>query len=456
MDLKKSKQNKWFALKAIVIVFLAVTVNSCSNDDDELEIVANQDVTRFDAVVVTEWYDLIKILTTETVGYTPPVAARAFGYTGVALYESMQYGMPDNTSLKGKITDFNPRLSNIDGQDIYWPLVANATLAEMTKYFYNNTTPARYQAVLELEARFNDEARALISATSFEQSLALSKDVTDQIISYSLNDGGHNAQFRNFPTDYNPPSGPEFWVPTPPNFARALQPYWGSNRPFLTANVESTQPAPPPPYSTDPASIFYERALEVYNTVENVTPEQVVIAQFWSDDPVTTATPPGHSISILNQLIRENNTNLAESSIAFGKLGMGIADAFISCWKTKYDTNYLRPITYIRNNIDANWDTILETPPFPEYTSGHSVQSGALAELMTDMFGDNYTFTDRTHEDRTDIDGTPRTYSTFYEMANEAALSRLYGGIHYNEAIFLGLEQGYDIGRNINSLDLSN
>ncbi|MGB5983382.1 MAG: vanadium-dependent haloperoxidase [Nonlabens sp.] len=441
--------------KIAMALFAAVMIVSCSSDDD-ISVVEPETAATYEAEVVIEWYDLIATLTTETVGYTPPVAARAFGYTGVALYESVQYGMPDKSSLSGKITDFDPTISNIDGKDIYWPLVANATMAEMTKYFYNNATPERYQAILELEERFNNEARALISGQAFENSLALSRDVTNQVITYSLNDGGHNAQFRNFPADYNPPVGPEFWVPTAPNFLPALQPYWGSNRPFLEANIESTQPTAPPAYSTDPNSTFYERAMEVYTTVNNATSEEIIIAEFWSDDPVTTATPPGHSISILNQLLSSNDANLAESAEAFAKLGIAISDAFVSCWKTKYETNYMRPITYIRNNIDANWNTILETPPFPEYTSGHSVQSGALAELMTNLYGDDYNFTDRTHENRTDIDGTPRNYDSFYEMANEAALSRLYGGIHYDEAIFLGLEQGYAIGRNVNALDLNN
>ena len=446
--------NKFYS-RFLLGIFALLIIQSCSNDDD-VSIAEPETAAAFDAEVVTEWYDLIKTLTTETVGYTPPVAARAFGYTGVALYESVQYGMPDHASLSGKITDFDPVMSTVEGKEIYWPLVANATLAEMVKYFYNNATSERYQAVLDLETRFNDQFRPLISAQAFENSIALSRDVTSEVIAYSLSDGGHNAQFRNFPTDYSPPVGPGLWVPTAPSFTPALQPYWGSNRPFLEANIESTQPADPPAYSTDPSSVCYTRAMEVYETVNNATAEEIIIAQFWSDDPVTTATPPGHSISILNQLLRENNATLADAAEAFGKLGIGISDAFVSCWKTKYETNYLRPITYIQDNIDASWTPILQTPPFPEYTSGHSVQSGALAEIMTDMFGENYQFTDYTHENRMDIDGTPRSYSDFYEMANEAALSRLYGGIHYDEAIFLGLEQGYAIGRNINALNLRN
>jgi len=440
-----------------VFLFLCtlLIVGGCADDDDITTSQNAETPADFNAEVVTEWYDLVATLTTETVGYTPPVAARAFGYTGVALYESVQYGIPGKSSLSGKLTDLNLNESDLADREVYWPLVANTTMAEMVKYFYNNATSERYQAVLALESRFNDEYRAIISAQVFENSVALSRDITAQIISYSLTDGGHNAQFNNFPSDYSPPTGPEFWVPTAPDFLPALQPYWGSNRPFLIANVEGTQPADPPVYSTDPNSIFYQRALEVYNTVNNATAEEIIIAEFWSDDPVTTATPPGHSISILNQLLRENDATLAEAVEAFCKLGIGISDAFVSCWKTKYETNYLRPITYIRDNIDAQWSPILITPPFPEYTSGHSVQSGALAEIVTDMYGSDYEFTDRTHENRSDINGTPRTFQNFYEMANEAALSRLYGGIHYDEAIFLGLEQGYDIGRNVNALDLN-
>jgi hypothetical protein len=441
--------------KCSAVLITIFFLGSCSNDDDFVQdpLIASD----FNAAVVTEWYDLIKTLTTETQGYTPPVAARAFGYSGIALYEAVQYGIPEKTSLSGKLTDLSIAPYIIENQNIYWPLVANTTLAAMTKYFYNNTSPERYELILQLEQRFNNEALSIISQEDFDASIALARYISTQVISYSLTDGGHNAQFNNFPLSYSPPVGPNFWKPTAPSFTPALQPYWGSNRPFLMANISSaTLPVDPPVFSTDTNSVFYARAIEVYTVVNNASPEEIIIAKFWSDDPVTTATPPGHSISILNQLLRENEATLSDAAEAFGKLGIGVSDAFISCWKVKYETNYPRPLTYINEHIDPTWNTILETPPFPEYTSGHSVQSGALAEIMTHLYGENYQFTDRTHEDRTDIDGTPRNFTNFYEMAREAALSRLYGGIHYDEAIFVGLEQGYQIGRNINALNLNN
>lgn len=438
------------------MVGLVLATQSCTKDQDDNPIfVEARTANEFDSEVVVEWYALIKTLTTETQGYTPPVAARAFGYTGVALYEAVVSGIPNRTSLSGKLNELRTNLV-LDGTKTYhWPSVANETLAAMTQHFYANTSQERLDAIAALEAKFKGRFLAENGQEIYDSSTDLATMVSARIIEWSSSDGGRDAQFNNFPTNYSPPVGPEYWVPTPPNFTPALQPYWGANRPFLTADIEgAAQPEAPPAYSVEESSICYQRALEVYNVVNDLTPDQKAIAQFWSDDPVTTATPPGHSISILNQIIREKDLDLAVSAEAFAKLGIGISDAFISCWKAKYETLYPRPITYINAHIDPDWEPILSTPPFPEYTSGHSVQSGALAEIMTDLLGENYAFTDRTHENRTDMDGTPRSFNNFYELAEEAAVSRLYGGIHFKEAIEAGLQQGYQIGRNVNALNL--
>jgi hypothetical protein len=429
---------------AIVIMLL---MSSCSSDKDmiEPELISPD---QYNSEVVVRWFNLIKVLTTETTGYTPPVAARAFGYTGVALYEAVQVGAANKLSLSGKLNGLNLETNFIEGLEYHWPTVANTTIANMTKYFYSNASLNNYTSILELESEFNNQFSNEIDEDVINRSIAFANDLTDQILLWSSTDGGYGAQFNNFPVEYEPLPGVQFWKPTALN-QRALQPYWGNNRPFISLNVENSIPVAPPAYSTDVNSVYYIRALEVYNVVNNITPEQTVIAEFWSDDPQTTATPPGHSISILNQLINDNELDLLAASEAFAKVAVAINDSFISCWKVKYTTNYPRPVTVINNQIDASWETILPTPPFPEYTSGHSVQSAALARILTSLFGDNYTFIDRTHENRTDIDGTPRVYSSFYDMAEEAADSRLYGGIHFRESIELGLDQGYQIGENV-------
>lgn len=441
-----TRTRKKVILAAVSLLLIAY---SCKKDKVETNLAAD-----YSAEVVTEWFDLIKTLTTETPGYTPPVASRAFGYTTIALYEAIQHGVPNRVSLAGKVSEFNPSIAYDDSKTYHWPTVAHTVLADMTQYFYHFTSPDRLKAIADLTARNNADFSERIPKRIYERSVELGKETCKEVIAWSATDGALNAHLTNFPTDYAPLVGEQYWQPTAPDFSRALQPYWGSNRPFIALNVENTDPALPEPYSADTSSKFYAYAMEVYEAVNNATPEHIVIAEFWSDDPGTSATPPGHSIAILNQLIGENSTNLADAAEAFAKLGIGINDAFISCWKTKYETNYVRPITFINQYINPNWKPILITPPFPEYTSGHSVQSGTLAEIMTGLYGDNYAFTDRTHEGRTDIDGTPRSFSSFYEMAEEAAISRLYGGIHFDEAIYLGLEQGYQIGKNVNNLNL--
>jgi hypothetical protein len=180
----------------------------------------------------------------------------------------------------------------------------------------------------------------------------------------------------------------------------------------------------------------------------HLTDEQHAIARFWSDDPGATPTPPGHSISILTQVIRMLDASLGQAADAYARVGVAVADAIIACWRTKYQFNLIRPVTYVRRVIDPAWTPLLITPPFPEYTSGHSVQSGAAARVLTDLFGP-VSFTDHTHDAR----GQPaRSFSSFTDAAREAAISRLYGGIHFHAAIERGLEQGDCIGARATAL----
>jgi hypothetical protein len=194
--------------------------------------------------------------------------------------------------------------------------------------------------------------------------------------------------------------------------------------------------------------------LEVYITGKELTPEQFTIARFWADDPGRTSTPPGHWISILNQVLVQDEARLSLAAEAYVKVGMALADAFITCWHTKYLYNLLRPITYIQTQIDPTWNTpaitdAVNTPPFPEYTSGHSVQSAAAAIVLTSLFGDNYAFVDNTHAN---LGFSARSFASFQMAAQEAAISRLYGGIHYRAAIESGLEQGECVGEQVLAL----
>jgi hypothetical protein len=218
---------------------------------------------------------------------------------------------------------------------------------------------------------------------------------------------------------------------------------------MVLASPDTCAPPPPPAYSDDPASTFFARAREVYTTSVPLTEEQRTIAQYWADSAGATGTPPGHWVAIVGQLARTEGLSLMAAAESYARVGLAVADAFIGCWHTKYTYNLLRPETYITRFIDPAWLPLLITPGFPSYTSGHATQSGAAATVLTDLFGVT-PLTDTLHQDH-DLEPplAPRHFGSFDEAAEEAALSRLYGGIHYRFDNDQGLAQGRCIGQAI-------
>lgn len=405
---------------------------------------------RFDAQVPTAWFDLALRLVRTTAGFTPPVASRALAYAGITLYEAMVPGMPGYRSLEGELPGFPGLPPRARRADLHWPIVANAALGAILRHLFPTASAEDLAAVDALDASFGDGFRRSVARNVLRHSEQWGAAVADLVFDWSKDDGGHESYLRSFPVEYVPPVGPGLWQPTPPAFLRALQPFWGANRTFAVVDGSACPAGDPTPYSEDPSSAFGAEAFEVYAAVNNLTDEQRAIALFWADDPGVTATPPGHSVSIATQVLRAMDARLDTSAETYAKVGMAVADVFIACWDAKYGYNLLRPVTYIQAFIDVDWLPILVTPPFPEYPSGHSVQSGAAAQVLTDLFGHRYAFVDRTHEDR----GLPaRSFTSFFEAAREAAISRVYGGIHYRPAIVRGLEQGRCIGQAVSSLE---
>jgi hypothetical protein len=323
-------------------------------------------------------------------------------------------------------------------------------MSEIVRRLFPTATARSVTAMDALYEEYAARYRAEASAEVFERSEQYGLAVAEAIFAYSMDDGGHEGFRRNFPSDYEPPNGAGLWISTERQKASpspAMQPSWGRNRTFLP-EVEDCEIPAPPPYGEDTESALYQQAFEVYVTVNNLTPEQRDVARYWSDDPRRTSTPAGHSMAILTQVLRMEDASLAVAAEAYAHMGIALNDAFIGCWKVKFVHNLLRPITYIHDVIDPAWQTVLTTPPFPEYPSGHSVQSGAAAEVLTFLFGEDYAFTDNTHGDQF----APRQFASFQAFAEEAAISRMYGGIHYRAAIEEGLAQGRCIGERVNAL----
>lgn len=431
------------------------------------------------AEVATYWFKTFAQLARRTPGFTPPVAARTFAYAGVTLYEAVVAGMPGYQSLAGQLNQMPAMPTPPAGAQMYWPAVANGALAEIARLLMPTVTAMPARDINRLETRLaaemagvpsglpplegapvrravqraalgeglSDEARLAVLA----QSAAYGRAVATAVFAWSMSDGGHEGYLTNVDPLATIAKGEGFWVPTGPDYALPMQPHWGNNRTLALDTGAQCATEPPPAYSTDPDSEFYKQAREVYDTVRTLSDEQYEIALFWADDAGLTPTPPGHSLSIATQVLELEKASLATAAELYAKLGIALNDAFVACWNTKFLYNVIRPITYIQQQIDTDWNLPettdpLNTPPFPEYTSGHSVEVRAAAEILTATFGDDYRFTDITHVER---GLAPRTFDSFYAAAAEAAISRLYGGIHYRAAIEQGLAQGACVGRRV-------
>jgi hypothetical protein len=429
----------------LVVVFLLATAGAAQARG------GLPDAGHYSAVVATEWFRLILPAIQQTPGQSPPVAARTLAYIGLGVYESVVAGLPGHRSFAGQLTELESLPPAQPDEALHWPTVANATLAALTRMLLPNAPAdwlARFDALernmpVAQSADFNPAERSpevIIRSETHGRLLAMA------LMTWARTDGGHDvlgARRVRLDSAYVSPSGLGAWVPTPPRFARPLLPYWGTNRSFMRG-VEKCNPPGPPRYDEAPGSPFYREAQEVHRASVQPTEEQRRIALYWADDPGKTPTPAGHWMWILTDLLRDRKADLATAAERYARLGIAMSDAFVATWKVKYDVNLLRPVTYIQLAFDANWvPPLMETPPFPEYPSGHSVQSGAAAAVLESFYGRETAFEDRTHNDR---GWGPKRFRSFAAASEEAAASRMYAGIHFRSAIEHGVAQGRCIG----------
>ena len=399
---------------------------------------------RSDAVLAG-WYGLVLELVRHTPTYSPPVASRSFAYLGVTSFEAVASGSSGLNSLAGQLNGFQSLPRRTDGLAYDDAIVLHSALEFAVQNHFNNTGPTGQRAMAAVAVKLRDATYGGVAADVIENSEAHGKLVAEQVLQWSQGDGGAVIANMGFPLKFELKKGPGDWQPTSliSQQQAPLLPDWGNNRPFAMPLGTSCGIAPAVAYSEDPASAFFNEALEVVTVKKNLTPEQRAIARFWSDDPMLSPTPPGHWISIALQIFKRDKLNTEKQVDVLARLGIAEADAFIGCWQSKFTHNLLRPVTYIKKFIDPKWEAVLITPPFPEFPSGHSTQSGAAAVVLTEMLGENFAFEDATHKK----DGLPpRKFASFWAAAEEAGISRLYGGIHFRDAIVRGLEQGRCIG----------
>ena len=381
--------------------------------------------------------------------YSPPVASRTYAYITIAGYEAARYENPHYLSLAGQLN----KLTAFDAPDPGKQY--NYSLAAVNAILLTGKTMVIAEEMIE---DFRKKILQEFAATGmpqevFDNSVAFGKKTADHILAWAAQD--NYKQTRSFPR-YTVTDDNESWKPTPPAYMKAVEPYWNKIRTFIIDSAAQFTPLPATVFSTDKNSRFYKEALEVQNTGLNLTAEQTAIANFWDCNPfkmninghVMYATkkisPGGHWINITRLACRQTHADLVRSAEAYAWISVSLVDAFISCWDEKYRSRVIRPETYINRYISEGWLPLLQTPPFPEYTSGHSVVSAAAAVILTRLFGEKFNYTDSTE---TEFDIPVRHFTSFSQAAAEAAISRLYGGIHYMPSIKNGMLEGEAIGK---------
>lgn len=389
--------------------------------------------------------------------FSPPVASRIYAYPSIAQYEVLAQDNPEYNSLSGQLTDFEA-IPKPEGE-------VSLELAALEAFLKVGTALIFSEAGMDtFRLELYDELREGVNRTYFDNSVAYGAQVAEHILAWA--NGDNYKQTRTFPK-FTVNEDPTRWQPTPPGYMEAIEPHWNQIRPFVIDSAQQFAPVRPTDFDmNDKNSLFYKEVLEVYEVGNSLSEEQKEIASFWDCNPYVMnvtghvmyaskkITPGGHWIGIVKIACEMTGADNMKSSEAYALASIALADAFISCWDEKYRSNLIRPETVINKYIDEEWLPLLQTPPFPEYTSGHSVISSAAAIALTSVFGEDFAFDDDTE---VKYGLGVRSFKSFIQASEEAAVSRLYGGIHYRPAIDNGVTQGRALGRYlIDKLDMKN
>ena len=379
--------------------------------------------------------------------FSPPVASRIYGYANLAGYQAMLPGQPGYASMAGKVKGFAESPKPEAGQEYCFPLAS-------TRAFLTVGRTLTFSGDLfdEFEKTFYEEYKQMgIPDDVYDRSMAYGEAVAKHILEFAGKD--HYKQTRGFKHTVTNKEGT--WVPTPPAYMEAAEPQWMKIRCWVMDTCSQFMPPPPAPYNMTKGSPFHKVADEVYTMGNHLTEDQKKAAFFWDDNAFVMnvaghvsyaskkMTPGGHWLAITATAARLKKANFAQSVEAYALTSFALSDGFISCWDEKYRSNRIRPETVINKFMDPKWTPFLQTPAFPEYTSGHSVISAAAAEVLTNLFGDNVAFTDSTENP---YGHGVRSFKSFRLAAIEASYSRLYGGIHFRDALETGNLQGRKVG----------
>ncbi|MEP7254438.1 MAG: vanadium-dependent haloperoxidase [Ferruginibacter sp.] len=382
--------------------------------------------------------------------FTPPVASRIYSYPNIAFYECIRQDDPALPTLSGKLNGLNPISEAPKNSKIDNFIAACISFS----YVAQNLVGSEYK-LEDWRKAFVDSLLLHGDPEITKNSLLYGRSVADSILLWTKKD--NYSQSRGLPR-FALTNKQGTWLPTPADYAPAIEPHWNTIRPYTLQSASQFSPKDKLPYNMKKNSTFYKTMMEVYEIVKNLDTTQKLIAHYWDDNPnvsvnlghlnyfIHKISPGGHWIMIAKQACQEKNESVSRSSLAYTLTSIALFDAFICCWDEKFKSDLIRPVTVINDFIDKNWQPYIQTPPFPEFTSGHAVISNSAATILTGLFGDNYEFTDPVE---VPFGNDTRHFKSFYEASKEVSWSRVYGGIHYPETARISIIQGKEIGNHV-------
>lgn len=428
--------------KMLFWCIILCTVYGCSSKKDYVKIFKNPDL--FSQTV----FELNGVVMGNN--FSPIVACRNYLYASVAAYEVIAAGYPENyRSLAGQVNGLTTLPEPAAGENINYEFAALLAYCNLgSSVTFPEGSMTEYVDSLKNLAKEHG-----MPADVFENSISFSDTISDAILKWSIKD--NYAQTRSA-EKYTVTDEPGRWVPTPPAYTPAMEPHWNEIRPLVMDSAD--QFVPPAPYEfnvTDTGSKYYQQVMLSKKAGENLTPEQKHIAEFWDDNPFKLNvsghvmygskkfSPGGHWMSIAGIAAQKAQSDFNTTVYAYTKLSIALFDAFIQCWDEKFRHNTARPETVINKYFDAGWRPYLQTPPFPEYTCGHSTCSSAAASALTSVFGENFAYTDTSELEF----GIPsRSFTSFRDASDENSLARFYGGIHFQYSCRVSNEYGKKVG----------
>jgi len=378
--------------------------------------------------------------------FSPPVAGRIYAYANLAYYEAIQPASTGANSILPDLKGFNQLHAPAQGQTYNYRLSAAVAFMKVAKTLVFSKDSIK-NAEKEMLLEFEDVEKSI-----YKRSVKWGESVAAVILERAAND---NYKITRGMPRYSVFKETAKWQQTPPDYSDAIEPNWMLIKPLRMDSASQYKPPPPPSFSLTTSGLYFKELMEVYELSKKITKEQDTIAHYWDDNPFVSehaghltyankkTTPVGHWMGIVAILCGKANKNDFETARAYALSSCAIFDGFISCWDEKFKSKTVRPVTVIRENLESEWNALLQTPPFPEYTSGHSVISAAAGTVLTRLFGRNQAFHDTTELQYL---GMERSFRSIEEASDEAGISRLYGGIHYRSAIVNGKEQGKKIG----------